>query len=155
MAQKQLFKLEIDLIPKTCWYSNLRKEMPQSRWDKLRREVLESADHACEICGARGKLNCHEVWEYDDDKQVQKLVGFQAICNLCHHVKHFGRAKLLAAEGYLDLEAVIEHFKAVNGVGDREFKSHRHQAFRVWTERTHREWRTDFGKFECLVQSQK
>ena len=155
MTQKQSLKLEIDLVPKTCWYSNLRKNMPRSRWNKLRREVYEKADHVCEICGARRRLNCHEIWEYDDERQVQKLVGFQAVCDLCHHVRYFGRAELVAGGGYLNVDAVIEHFKKVNGVGEKEFESHVQEAFRVWKERSHHEWKTDLGQFEFLVRSRK
>ena len=149
-------RLRMDLVPKACWNSKLRKLMPQSRWKNVRREVLERAGHTCEICGAKDKLNCHEIWEYDDKNHIQRLVGFQAVCDLCHHVKHFGMAQVLADRGYADLiDTLVEPFKAVNGVEDREFDSHVMKAFRVWKQRSHREWRTDLGKFESLVRSEK
>ena len=149
--QRQLLKLTIDLVPKTCWYSNLRKQMPRSQWNKLCREVYANAGHACEVCGAEGRLNCHEVWEYADDKFVQKLLGFVALCKLCHLVKHFGMAQILASQGHLDLDPVVKHFKTVNNVGQKEFDSHKTETFRIWRERSQHEWQTDLGDFGALM----
>jgi len=146
--------LRIELVPKTCWNFTLRKLMPRSRWNKVRQKVFERAGHTCEICGAKDKLNCHEIWEYDGTKHIQKMAGFQAVCDLCHHVKHFGMAQVLADRGYADLiDTLIEHFKAVNGVEDREFDSHVKKAFRVWKQRSQHEWETDLGRFDSLIQS--
>src|SRR5262245_37533854 len=53
-------KLRIDLIPETCWGKNLRLRMKRSEWDKLRKKVYADQGHACSVCGARGRLHCHE-----------------------------------------------------------------------------------------------
>lgn len=144
-------KLVIDLIPKSCWYKNLRKQIKRSEWDKLRKKVYADQGNVCCICGARGILNCHELWTYDDKRRIQKLMGFQAVCSMCHHVNHFGLAQVLAAEGRLDLETVIEHFSVVNGVERDEFEYHRAEAFRLWQKRSKHKWRTDLGEWSSLV----
>src|SRR5262245_40939349 len=110
--------------------------MKRSEWDKLRRRVYAEQHDICAICGASGRLNCHEIWRYDDARHVQTLLGFQAVCALCHHVTHFGKAQLLAAQGRIDLNAVIEHFLAVNQVAREIFESHKNATFAVWRERS-------------------
>lgn len=145
-------KLVIDLVPKTCWYSNLRKNMPRSRWNKLRKQVYSKVGNICEICGADGKLKCHELWKYDDRKHVQKLKGFCALCNMCHLVAHFGFAQILAFQGKLDLEAVIKHFMKVNKVDRKVFENHLTESFTIWKQRSRcKKWHTNLGKWRSLV----
>jgi hypothetical protein len=113
--------------------------------------VYSDQNDICAICGAGGRLNCHEVWDYDDMRHVQKLMGFQAVCTLCHHMAHFGKAQLLAAQGRIDLDAVIRHFLEVNRVGHDVFESHKAAAFRTWRERSLHPWETDLGEWTRLV----
>jgi hypothetical protein len=154
-------KLCIDLVPQTCWEKNLRKQMKRSRWDKLRKKVYAAQGNVCCLCGAAGRLNCHEAWSYDDERHIQKLMGFQAVCDLCHHVTHFGLATILAhterpdgGPPSLDLEKVIEHFLKVNGVARDEFEAHKTEAFRLLRERSKHEWQTDLGEWASLVGQQ-
>ena len=144
-------KLKVGLVPETCWFKSLRKQMRRSQWDSLRKKVYADQDNVCRVCGADRKLNCHEVWEYDEERYVQRLIGFQAVCNMCHHVTHFGKAQDLAAQGYLDLGAVIEHFTKVNGVGRQVFERHKTEAFRTWWKRSKHEWRSDLGEWASLI----
>ena len=92
-------KLEIELVPETSWYNNLRKALPRSEWDKIRKEVYEKANNKCEICQQDGRLNCHEKWSYDDEKNIQKLQGFQALCDKCHNIKHIGFVNVQISSG--------------------------------------------------------
>jgi len=98
MAKKDL-KLTIELIPESAWGENLRKYLPKEIWEKIRKEVFRKANYKCSICGKRGKLHCHEVWEYDDQNHILKLKGFMALCENCHLIKHWGMATILASEG--------------------------------------------------------
>lgn len=143
--------LRIELVPSTCWYKSLREQMPRAQWDKLRKKVYADQNNVCAICAAADRLNCHEVWEYDDARRIQRLLGFQAVCSLCHHVTHFGKATLLVKDGRLDLNALTEHFMRVNGVDREVFEAHRTAAFRVWRERSLYPWKTDLGEWAALV----
>jgi hypothetical protein len=126
--------------------------MKQAEWDKLRKKVYADQGNSCCVCGAAGKLQCHEVWSYDDDGHIQTLMGFQAVCSMCHFVTHFGLAEVLALQGQIDLEAVIQHFLNVNSVGRGEFEAHKKEAFDLWQERSKHEWRTELGKWKSLVE---
>lgn len=130
--------------------------MSAKDWDKLRNETYEKYNFKCAICKDHsGKLNCHEIWEYDDIKLIQTLKGFIALCNMCHHVKHIGLAKILADEGKLDYDAVIDHFIRVNKCDKETFNSHVEEAFIIWSERSSHKWKYNLGKFATLVKPHK
>jgi hypothetical protein len=144
--------LSIELVPASCWYSNLRNAMSRERWDSLRHQVYAQYQHRCGVCGARpGRLECHEVWRYDDRTHVQTLDGFVALCAWCHHVKHIGLAALLADQGKLDYERVVRHFLRVNRCDRAAFQRHYAAAFAIWNERSRHEWSTDLGAYAALV----
>ncbi len=148
-------RLSVELVPSTSWYSNLRKAMPQSEWDRLRRKVYADYGHKCGICGAKGRMNCHEIWVYNDDSQLQTLSGFIALCDLCHHVKHIGLAGILAAEGKLDYEKVVKHFMEVNDCGRKTFDEHKSVAFEVWRRRSRHSWTIALGEYESLISPER
>lgn len=153
MKNHQQLKLFIELVPSTSWYDNLRKVLPQEEWDKIRKKSYKDAGHKCTICGANGKLNCHEVWNYNDETHTQKLEGFIALCDLCHHVKHIGLAGILSLKGALDYEKVIEHFMKVNECDRRTFDEHKKRAFEEWHERSKHDWHMDLGEYKDIVQN--
>lgn len=144
-------RLTTELVPSTSWYNNLRKAVHPLVWDQIRRETYRKYNYRCAICGASGKLNCHEIWEYDDEKHIQKLAGFIALCPLCHHVKHLGFAQVLASEGKLDYRRVIEHFTKVNNCNVEDFRRHEKEVFEKWRERSRWEWKVDLGKYKKLL----
>lgn len=144
---KEKPKLTIELVPRSLWQVNLRKSMPRSAWDKLRKKTYAEYGYRCGICGADARLNCHEIWGYDDKKRIQKLRGFIALCDLCHHVKHLGRASQLARQGSLDMEKVIEHFMEVNGCDRKTFDQQKKEAKAQWEKRSQSPWECDSGKF--------
>ena len=150
---KDELKLCIELVPQSLWYANPRTAMGQKKWDKLRKEVYAEYDHRCGICGAQGRLNCHERWSYDDEAHVQTLVGFIALCDWCHHVKHIGLAGILAMDGKLDYERVIQHFLEVNQCTREEFDRHKTEAFEQWNERNRSPWEANWGAYAHLMAS--
>jgi hypothetical protein len=92
-------KLTIELVPKTCHFSNVRTCLSTSDWDKIRKISYANANNKCEICGDTGKnqgynhnVECHEIWQYDEETLTQKLTGLISLCPKCHMVKHIGRS---------------------------------------------------------------
>jgi len=146
------FRLTSELVPKTSWYDNMRSVLPKTEWDKLRKNVYAEYSHRCGICGAEGRLNCHEIWQYDDQHHIQTLQGFIALCDWCHHVKHLGLAEILAAEGKLDYEQVVQHFMTVNMCDRATFEAYKEQVFAQWRARSQYQWTVQLGQYETLVE---
>ena len=144
--------LTIELVPRPCWYSNMRTNIPRAVWDKLRKQVYAQYDYRCGVCQVENvTLHCHEIWQYDDTLHIQKLHGFIALCEMCHHCKHIGHASILASEGKLDLNRVIEHFMKVNQCSREEYDEHSYEAWSMWAERNNYTWVTDLGAYTYLV----
>ncbi len=149
-------RLTIELVPRPCWYSNLRSKMTRANWDHLRTLVYATYNDRCGICHASRHvsgvtLHCHEIWQYDDEHHVQRLAGFIALCEMCHHCKHIGLAGIRASEGTLDFEHVIAHFMLVNHCSYEDYEVHSQEAWDTWHERNTHQWVTDLGIYGNLV----
>lgn len=141
-------KLEIELVPKPLWGKSLASTLPKNEWKALRTKRIREKGEVCEICGRTGRVQLHEVWNYDDAGRVQRLVGFQLLCTLCHQVKHFGRTRILAAEGKIDLKPVIDHFCKVNGLTPSDYKDYMKSVDERWMERSRHSWTQDLSLLE-------
>ena len=143
---KNAIKLEIELVPSSAWWKNLRAKITEKEWDMIRHETYLKYGYMCGICGSKGRMNCHELWKYNDISHVQKLVGFIALCDMCHHVKHIGLAGILASEGKLDYGEVVRHFMRVNSCTSADFEEHKSREFMIWEERSRNKWKLDLGE---------
>lgn len=145
-------KLTAELVPSTVWYSSLYRLLPAKVWDEIRNGIIKQNSRKCQICNeTEGTMNLHEIWTYDDKNHIQRLDGFILLCKMCHHVKHIGLAGILAEEGKLDYNKVVEHFCEVNSCSEKAFKKHVDEAFEIWRERSKNEWKQDFGQYEKFV----
>jgi hypothetical protein len=156
MTKNKDLKLTAELVPSTVWESSLYKLIPRETWNSIRNDFIKENARKCQVCGeTEGRMNLHEIWEYDDAKHIQKLEGFILLCEMCHHVKHLGLAGILANEGKLDYDKVIEHFCTVNSCTKKEFEYHIAKAFEVWKKRSQEKWTQDFGKYKGFVRNEK
>lgn len=138
------FPLKIELVPKTCWYSNVRSNVSQARWDQLRKWCYKKAGYKCEICGGVGDahpVECHEIWHYDDENLIQKLTGLIALCPNCHKCKHPGLAKI---NGQFD-SIVIPHLMRINNINKTVAYSLVERAFTEYYQRSAFEWELDIS----------
>jgi hypothetical protein len=104
--------LNFELIPTGAWNFNLRTQLPKKAWDLLRQIAYQKADYKCSICGAKPKrLEAHEVWDFNKETKVQKLIDIKALCHNCHSVIHINRTIIIGEE-----DRAIAHFKRVNKV---------------------------------------
>lgn len=123
-------KLKIQPIPNSTWGISLANKMPSKEWLDLTVKVYRDADYTCEICGATGvKLHCHEVWEFDDRKKIQRLVRLECCCELCHNVHHFGRSTVVYKPSYV--EKLIKHWCKVNGKTKQDFIEYQKEIFEI------------------------
>lgn len=135
-------RLTIELVPKTCWYSNVRSEVTRKQWDIIRKTEYANAGHKCEICkdvgtnqGKRHKVECHEIWHYDDVTKIQELVGMIVLCPNCHTVKHPGLAAIQKRQ-----HIVISQLMKINGMTRLEANQYVAEAFAEWEERSKHKW---------------
>ncbi|GAA4918828.1 DUF5710 domain-containing protein [Streptomonospora salina] len=138
--------LFVDVVPSSCWFTNVRTCVSQRDWERLRRMLLDRAGHLCEICG-RGEdraaerwLEAHERWAYDERRSVQALRRLICLCTDCHRTTHFGLARV---KGRAD--QAFEHLCAVTGMTPDQADSHVQRAFAVWEQRSTRTWTLDLS----------
>lgn len=135
--------MTIELVPKTCWMSNVRSLLTTGQWDALRSQVYKACEYRCEICGGRGDkhpVECHEAWDYDDRDHVQRLVRMIGLCPPCHIVKHIRYA---ATQGKLD--DGLSWLREINGWKLSRARRYHDQALAVWLERSKHEWTLDLS----------
>lgn len=147
MCAKLPTKLTVELVPSTCHYSNVRTTVTPQQWDKIRFISYEKANNKCEICDGTGKaqgykhnVECHEIWLYDDENKIQKLIGLISLCPTCHQVKHIGRAIMIGKEN-----ECYNQLAVVNGWSAEQVMQHITEAFEVHRERSQHEWTLDIS----------
>ena len=136
-------KLTIELVPLTCWYANVRKLVTYSQWEVIKHVTRQAAHSICQICGGVGErwpVECHELWQYNDETHIQTLVGLIALCPMCHMVKHFGHTAII---GYV--EAAEAHLAEVNGWDAKTTKDYIDNAFAEWQRRSQYKWQLDLS----------
>ncbi len=146
-----MIKLTIELVPSSCWYSNVRSQVTPTEWDRLKRIASDAAGGRCEICKGRGPkwpVECHEVWDYNDKTLVQKLVRMTALCPACHEVKHIG---LAGKRGRM--QEATEHLMKVNEWDERTAQKYISKSFEIWARRSEEEWTLDISYLESLGMS--
>lgn len=136
-------KLTIELVPQTCWFSNVRSAVSKKQWDTIRSQVASKAWNLCEICGDVGPkhpVECHEIWHYDDKKLIQKLEGMIALCPNCHMVKHMGLAQI-QNKG----EEAIRHLMKINKLTRPKAEKYIEEVFELWGKRSTKQWKLDIS----------
>ena len=134
-------KLTIELIPKTSFYTNLRSILSRKEWSDIRIDTLIKANHRCEICGGESynrALDCHEVWIFDDENHIQKLIKIIALCDQCHEVKHIGLAQVKG-----NFDRARKHFMKINNINYLEANKIINEAFYIWEQRSQYKWQLD------------
>jgi len=137
-------QLLIELVPSTSWGDNLRSQVPKEAWDKIRKRTYRQAGYVCEICGDKGPewpVEAHEVWDYNDQTGVQRLVRTIALCPDCHAVKHFGRT--MTVGGPDAVHRMMTHLCRVNRWTSAQTRDHVKEAFAVWQRRSKMSWVLD------------
>lgn len=138
--------LFVDLVPSTCWFTNVRSCVDARDWERLRRMVTRRAGRRCEVCGAaedraaRRWLEVHERWVYDERTRVQALRRLICLCTDCHTVTHFGLAQVRGLAG-----RAFAHLREVTGMTEAQARRHVDEAFAVWEARSRVAWTLDLS----------
>jgi hypothetical protein len=154
MSNKPLI-LSIELVPSTCWFSNVRSHVSKKQWDTIRNRVAVEAWNVCEICGGVGKkhpVECHEVWKYHPNL-IQELERMISLCPNCHMVKHIGLAQVQGRGAQ-----ALKHLMNINKLKKKEAEGYITYAFALWAERSKYNWQLDIsilGKYGIDVSKLK
>lgn len=138
--------LFVDMVPRSCWFTNVRTCVSAKDWERLRRMILGRAGQRCEACGAtedrsvRRWLEGHERWAYDEATSTQTLRRLICLCSSCHLVTHFGHANVTGRT----YEALM-HLRQVTGMSEEQAWEHIDAAGELWQERSFRVWRLDLS----------
>lgn len=138
--------LFVDLVPRSCWFTNVRSCVSEQDWERLRRPVLRRAGHRCEACGdgedrATGRrLEVHERWHFNNDTGVQTPRRLICLCSPCHLVTHLGYANVTGRT-----EEALAHLRRVNGWDAGKTAGHVYVAEYQWKERSARTWTLDLS----------
>ena len=139
-------RLTMEIVPTSCWYSNLRDHLTRAQWDLVRKDVYRKANFRCEICGGAGDrwpVECHEIWQYDDEARVQSLRGLVALCPSCHQVKHF----VLATSQGFEMKA-LRHLCRVNGWDLLQGRVYADEQLALYQLRSSFDWELDMTWIE-------
>lgn len=138
--------LFVDLVPSSCWFSNVRSAVAIADWDRLRRMITGRAGRHCEICGlgenrSRHRfLEAHERWAYNETTSTQWLRRLICLCSDCHAVTHYGLSSLRGRA-----EEAHAHLRRVTGMTAAQADAHIESAARLWAERSRRDWTLDLS----------
>ncbi|MCP2257566.1 hypothetical protein LX15_001251 [Streptoalloteichus tenebrarius] len=138
--------LFVDLVPSSCWFTNVRSCVVPRDWERLRRMILGRAGHRCEACGqgedrtSRRWLEAHERWSYDEGRRVQALRRLICLCTPCHTTTHFGLAEVRGLR-----QAALAQLRQVTGMSPAEAEAHVAEAFAVWRQRSQVVWELDLS----------
>jgi len=130
-------KLNFQLVPSTCWYSNLRSILPN--WSEISNYIRKPCK--CSICGSEKQMNelhAHEVWSYDDTNHKQSLKSIICVCEDCHNSIHIGHSNV---EGIGD--QALQHYVEVNNITKEQADEDYKEAFRIWSIRSKFKWTLD------------
>jgi hypothetical protein len=141
-------RLTIELVPSTCWFSNVRSEVTAEMWTRIKRMAYRKAHYRCEICngvGPKWPVECHEKWQYHDQKRIQALTDMLALCPSCHEVKHIG-----LAESRGRVNEALAHLAKVNEWSLADARYYAEGAFELWAQRSLHVWTLDISMLNKL-----
>lgn len=149
-------RLTVELVPSTAWWSNVRSNVSRSEWEKCKAYSKAKTNGVCIICSGRGQeqgwryaTEAHEIWDYDDDRQVQTLVDIVPLCPLCHQCKHLGRTR--AVSNLQQWIRVVGHLQKVNRWPDWKVEKYINLVFQIWEVRSSMQWELDISFLETEV----
>jgi hypothetical protein len=148
-AKKSVRPFLADSIPETSWGSSLSNLLTWPCWNRLRQAVFGETGHRCLLCGAAGKLDCHEIWKYfepTEDGQihrgalcgVQRLVKLIPVCADCHETFHLGLAGIRGR-----LSIALERIAALYRLSDDEREAYLPMVKEDWYRRNEFSWALD------------
>ena len=128
-------KIQFELVPEPLFGINIRSSQYKKFWDEISTKVRSRCQ--CATCYQKfemADLDAHEVWEYDDYNNIQKLSDIIPVCKKCHATIHIGRADKET------FEIAKTNYCELNNCSETEFNERLERAINTWEERSNEEW---------------
>lgn len=138
--------LFVDLVPRSCWFTNVRSCVSERDWERLRRMITTRAGQRCEICGrpadreAGRWLEAHERWAYGDATHTQSLRRLICVCTDCHQATHYGLATIKGKSA-----EAMNHLCAVTRLSRDDAEQLVEGSFEIWHRRSLTTWELDLS----------
>lgn len=132
-----------ELVPAALWGRSAYRMLGQRAvWKKqIRADALAKTNNCCSICGASAKrLVCHDEWQYDDNRGLATLVGFEIHCGECDTATYPGLALSIYPREETE-KIILAQLCKVNDCTKREAKGLIKKATEVWIERNKKDWK--------------
>lgn len=89
----------------------------ESWWNMKRQAAYQSSGNCCIACGRpafmteTGRLEAHEMWEFDYENGVGTVIDIVPLCHYCHNFIHSGRLYMVMGEEKTrdEVRAILEH----------------------------------------------
>ncbi len=143
----------LNLIPSSLWNLNLRKMLDAKSWQKLSTEIREEQNWTCLACGISLKqlkskkyFHCHEMWDFDDEKQEVKLLCLMTLCSHCHNATHFGYSSIMGKN--------IPAFKQICKVNKWDAQTtemYLEGCFEEWSRRSSKKWTINYESIKDYI----
>lgn len=149
-------KLKMDAIPGGNQQSNLARILPKKLWNIIRENTKIECNNKCSICNSSShRLLCHEVWEYDDTKHIQKLKKCTMLCSLCHFATHPGVALYASKNSEININIIKKHFQQINECEETIYDTYKKHTDTLTLYRSLKDWKIDYGNYNYLINTSK
>jgi 5-methylcytosine-specific restriction endonuclease McrA len=139
-------ELFVDLVPKSCWFTNVRSSIVPKQWQIISKFIRKRAHFECEICHSKENpslniyLDAHERWEYQESQHIQKLKRIIALCKPCHLFTHYGYARVSGQE-----KKAQKHYLSLYNVNYDQMMNQINNAYQIWMGRSSKKWVLDLS----------
>lgn len=137
--------IKIEVCPEKCTGINLHSHniIDELLWSKISHLIRSRQRGICQCCGVTphggataemSTLVAHEVWYFDKENHVQKLIDIVCICKRCHLTIHY--ANLLRNKNINERESFISkaHYMEVNHCSEIDFERELNEALALYRE---------------------
>lgn len=135
-SKTKCMPLRFQLVPQPLQYKNLRSELSDFQWDRIKNNVKSTGTCAC--CGIKTpQLDAHEVWNYNDETHTQTLDSIIPVCHQCHGTIHIGCSSVLGED---NVEQCLDWYAQCNHISFTEANDDANEAFEIWNKRNQYTW---------------
>ena len=81
--------IELEPLSSQTWWSNSSLHYNKNIWYQYEKLVKDISKGYCFVCGKHCKTSdivLNDLWDFDDEKKIQTLIGVYPSCLFCHQI---------------------------------------------------------------------